>query len=198
MDFTPPQSCCYWKESPPNDGGDKKKLEPSSVWVAHRSFASGRPNETLCGLHTVSFASERSNEAVCGMHAASFASGKPNETVCGLHTASLASGRSNEVACGIHTASLASRTMLQEGGGTNALLPTRGFPFLVLPPLPSPSYSRFYRPRSLRPCDVAFDGGHFCRVTWHGRLVVVRNDVAWGDRLSLVVTWHAAVVVGAA
>ena len=181
MDFTLPRSCCYWKESPPNDGEDKKKLEPSGVWVAHCLFASGRPNETLCGLHIISFAS-----------------GKLNEMVCGLHTALLASGRSNEVACGIHTASLASRTMLQEGGGTNALLPTRGFPFLVLPPLPSPSYSRFYRPRSLRPCDVAFDGGRFCRVTWHGRLVVVRNDVAWGDRLSLVVTWHAAVVVGAA
>ena len=77
---------------------------------------------------------------------------------------------------------------LQEGGGTNALLPTRGFPFLLLTPPPSSSYSHFYPPRSLSPRDVAFDGGRFCRVTWHGAV----------GRSLLAVTWHAAVVVGAA
>jgi hypothetical protein len=111
-------------KNPPQMTGGIKKVERSGVWVAHRSFASGRPNETVCGLHT-----------------ASLASGGLNETVCGLHTASFASGRPNEVVCGVHTASLASETLLQEGGGTNALLPTRGFPFLLLPlllPLPTP------------------------------------------------------------
>ena len=144
------------------------KAKQNGVWGAH----------CLAG---------RLNEAVCGMHAASFASGKPNETVCGLHTALLASGRSNEAVCGIHTTSLASRTMLQEGGGTNALLPTCGFPFLILPPRPSPFYSCFYPPRFLHPRNVAFDSGCFCQVTWHRRLVVVHGDVAQGDRLSLAV-----------
>jgi len=148
--------------------GGIKELERSGVWVAHRSFASGRRNETACGLHTASFASGRSNETVCGLHTASFASGRPNETACGLHTASFASGRPNETACGTHTASLSSEMTLQEGGGTNALLPTRGFPFLLLTPPPSSSYSHFYPPRSLSPRDVAFDGARFCRVTWHG------------------------------
>ena len=35
VDFTPPRSCCYWKESPPLFGGDKKSL-----------------NQVVCGLHT--------------------------------------------------------------------------------------------------------------------------------------------------
>ena len=67
---------------PPQTMGGIKKPERSGVWVAHRSFASGRPNETACGLHT-----------------ASFASGGPNETVCGMHTASLLFGRFNEPVC---------------------------------------------------------------------------------------------------
>jgi len=81
------------KDPPPNDrgGGGIKKPERSGVWVAHRSFASRRPNKTVCGLHT-----------------ASFASGGPNKTVCGLHTASLLFGRFNEPVCRVHTASLAS------------------------------------------------------------------------------------------
>ena len=88
-------------KNPPQMMRGIKKLEQSGVWDAHRSFASGRPNE-----------------AVCGMHTASFASGRSNETVCGLHIALLASGMT-----------------VQEGGGTNALLPTHGFLFLS----PSPS-----------------------------------------------------------
>jgi hypothetical protein len=90
----------------------------------------------------------------------------------------------------MHAASLASGIMLQEGGGTNALLPTRGFPFLLLPPPPSLSYSHFYSPHSLGPRDVAFDGERFCRVTWHRAVGC--------DQLWLAVTWHAVVVVGAA
>jgi hypothetical protein len=62
-------------KNPPQTMGGIKKLEPSGVWVAHRSFASGRPNETVCGLHTVSFASGTSNEVACGLHTASLASG---------------------------------------------------------------------------------------------------------------------------
>jgi len=92
-----------------------------------------------------------------------------------MHTASLASGRSNEAACGMHAASLASGTMLQEGGGTNGLLPPAVSSFSLLTPLPSPSYSLCCPPRSLGLRDVAFDGGRFCRVTWHGRL----RDVAF-------------------
>jgi hypothetical protein len=132
-------------------GGGIKKLERSGVWVAHRSFASGRPNETVCGMHTASRVSGRSNEMVCGMHTASFAS-----------------GRLNELVCGVHTVSLASEMTLQEGGGTNALLPTRSCPFRILPPPPSPSH--FCPPCSLSLRDVAFDGVRFCWVTWHGRL----------------------------
>jgi hypothetical protein len=108
------------------------------VWDVHRSFASGRPNETVCGMHTASFVSGRSCETVCGMHTASLVSGRSNEPVCRMHTASFASGRPNEPVCGVHTVSLASDTTLQEGGGTNALLPTRGFRFRLLPPPPSP------------------------------------------------------------
>jgi hypothetical protein len=107
---------------------------------------------------------------------ASLVSGRSNETVCGMHTASIASGRPNEPVCGVHTVSLASETTLQEGGGTNALL-TRGFPFRLLPP--SPSYSRFCLPRSLGLHDVAFAGGRFCRVMWHGRLSLAVGDVAF-------------------
>ena len=78
---------------------------------------------------------------MCGIAHRSFASGRPNETVCGMHTASFTSSSLNEPVCGVHTVSLAAETTLQEGGGTNALLPTRGFPFasfpLLLPP-PTP------------------------------------------------------------
>jgi hypothetical protein len=149
-------------KNPPQKTGGMKELERSGVWAAHRSFASGRPNETACGLHT-----------------ASVASGRPNETACGLHAASFASGRPNETACGMHTASLSSEMTLQEGGGTNALLPTRGFRFRLLPPPPSSSYSLFCPPRSLGLRDVAFDGGRFCRVTWHGRLSLAVGDVVF-------------------
>ena len=74
VDFTPPRFCRCWKESPQTMRGIKK-LERSGVWDAHRSFASGRPNEAVCGMHTASFASGRSNEMVCGLHTASLASG---------------------------------------------------------------------------------------------------------------------------
>ena len=70
----------------------------------------------------------------------SFAFGRPNEMVCGLHTASLVFRGSNKMVCGTHTALLASEMMLQEGGGTNSLLPTHGFPILLLLPLPTNTF----------------------------------------------------------
>jgi len=63
------------RKNPPQMIGGIKKLERSGVWVAHCSFASGRPNEMVCGLHTVSFVSGRSNEAMCGLHTTSLGSG---------------------------------------------------------------------------------------------------------------------------
>jgi len=44
------------------------------------------------------------------------------------------------------------------------------FPLLL--PFPSPSYSRFCPPHSVSLRDMAFDGGRFCRVMWHGPVVV--------------------------
>ena len=169
-------------------------LEWSGVWDAHHSFASGRPKETVCGIHTASFGFGRSSEMVCGMHTTLLVSGRSNKTVCGMHTASFMSGMPNEPVCGVHTVSLASETMLQEGGGTNALPPTHSFHFCLPPPPPSPlpssSYSRFCPPCSLGLCDVAFDGGRFCRMTWHRWLLFAVGDVAFDggmERLSLVV-----------
>ena len=89
-----------------------------------------------------------------------FAFGRPDETACGMHTTSFASGRPNETACGTHTASLASEMMLQEGGGTNALLPTCGFPLSS----PSPSSFPFLLPFFLLPPSVF--------VTWHATVGV--------------------------
>ena len=63
-------------------------------------------------------------------------------------------------------------------------------PFSLLPPLPSPSYSFFCPPRSLSLRDVAFDSGRFCRVTWHGQLLLAVGDMAFdggAERRSLAV-----------
>jgi len=127
-------------------------------------------------MHTASLASGRLNKPVCGVHTVSLASGRPNETVCGMHTASFASGRLNELVCGVHTISLASKTTLQEGGGTNALLPTCGFPFFSFPlllPLPTPlpillAPVVFVTWRSTAGTDVAFR-----------RRALLSRDVAW-------------------
>ena len=63
-------------------------------------------------------------------------------------------------------------------------------PFSLLPPLSSPSYTFFCPPHSLGLCDVAFDSGRFCRVTWHGQLSLAVGDVAFDggvERRSLAV-----------
>ena len=92
--------------------GQIKELEWSSVWAAHCSFASGRQNKMVYGLHT-----------------ASFASGRPNKMVSGLHTTSFVSRRPNEMACGMHTALLSWEMILQEGGGHKHPPPHLQFPF---------------------------------------------------------------------
>ena len=100
------------------------------------------------------------------------ASGRPNETVCGMHITSFVSGRPNKLVCGVHTISLASKMTLQEGGGTNALLPTCGFPFFSFPlllPLPillAPSV--FVTWCSMAGMDMAFR-----------RQVLLLRDMAW-------------------
>ena len=75
--------------------------------------------------------------------------------------------------CRMHTALLVSGTSLQEGGGTNALLPTHDFPFLS----PSPFYSLFCTLHSLGLYDMAFNSGHF-QVMWHRQLLLAVGDVA--------------------
>ena len=74
----------------------------------------------------------------------------------------------------MHTASLASGTLLQEGRGTNALLPTCSFSFLS----PSPSYPLFCPPLSLSLHDVVFNGRPFCQVMWNGQLSLAVGDMA--------------------
>ena len=80
--------------------------------------------------------------------------------------------------CGMHIASLASGTLLQEGGAQTPSSPPTVSSFSLFSPLPSPSYSLFCTLRSLSLHDVAFDGGRFFWVTWHGWLLLVVGDVA--------------------
>ena len=177
MDFTLPRSCCYWKESPPSFGGDKKSL-----------------NRVVCGLHTTrSHLAGQTRCCVGCTLSRLFLKGQMRQRVgCMPPHLCLESRTRRCVGCTLPRWHLEGRTRRHVGStppcwpleqcyrrerGTNALLPTHSFPFLVLPPPPSPSYSCFYHPRSLCPCDVAFNGGHFCQVMWHGRLVVVRGDV---------------------
>ena len=115
----------------------------------------------------------------------------------------LGSGRPNETVCGMHTASLASQMWLEEGGGTNALLPTRGFPSSSN----SLSSSNSYPPHSLGLCDRAFDDGHGRGIrtvrgdvatVCDGEVATVRSDVAivHGSDVAIVRGSDVAIVRG--